>query len=149
MADEPEKKLADEPEKKLRKRGLQTPGNLSKVSVPVIAKIFRERYRKGASSIIFSLDDVRNACDALGVASRNPADVIYRMRSRTILPAEIPSSDSMCSGRLVAASTLSKKPHPQFSSRRSRSLSPRLISRRCRSAGCSRRRWLKWTSKQF
>jgi hypothetical protein len=32
---------------------------------------------------------VRNACDALGVSSRNPADVIYRMRSRTKLPAEI------------------------------------------------------------
>ena len=72
-----------------RKRALQSPGNLSKVYVPVITKIFKERYRKGASSIIFSLDDVRNACDALGVASRNLADVIYRMRSRTILPAEI------------------------------------------------------------
>jgi hypothetical protein len=75
--------------KPVRKRAPQSPGNLSKVYVPVIAKIFRERYRKGASSIIFSLDDVRNACDALGVASRNPADVIYRMRSRTILPSEI------------------------------------------------------------
>lgn len=79
----------DDPPKALRKRALQSPGNLSKVYVPVITKIFKERHRKGASSIIFSLDDVRNACDALGVASRNPADVIYRMRSRTILPAEI------------------------------------------------------------
>ena len=34
---------------------------------PVITKIFMERYRKGASSVIFSLDDVRNACDALAV----------------------------------------------------------------------------------
>jgi hypothetical protein len=66
---------ADDP-KVSRKRALQSPGNLSKVYVPVITKIFKERYRKGASSIIFSLDDVRNACDALGVASRNPADVI-------------------------------------------------------------------------
>lgn len=81
--------MADETTKAVRKRALQSPGNLSKVYVPVISKIFKERYRKGASSIIFSLDDVRNACDALGVASRNPADVIYRMRSRTILPAEI------------------------------------------------------------
>ena len=81
--------MSDDRPKALRKRALQSPGNLSKVYVPVITKIFRERHRKGASSIIFSLDDVRNACDALGVASRNPADVIYRMRSRTILPAEI------------------------------------------------------------
>ena len=75
MADEPEKKLADEPEKKLRKRGLQTPGNLSKVSVPVIAKIFRERYRKGASSIIFSLDDVRNACDVATKKTFTPRQI--------------------------------------------------------------------------
>jgi hypothetical protein len=81
--------MSDEATKKARKRGLQSPGKLSKIYVPVIAKIFRERYRTGASSVIFSLDDVRNACDALGVSSRNPADVIYRMRSRTILPAEI------------------------------------------------------------
>lgn len=81
---------AGEPPPKItRKKALQSPGNLSKVYVPVISKIFKERYRKGASSVIFSLDDVRNACDALGVASRNPADVIYRMRSRTILPADI------------------------------------------------------------
>ena len=79
----------EESPKILRKRALQSPGNLSKVYVPVITKIFRERYRKGAASVIFSLDDVRNACDALGVSSRNPADVIYRMRSRTVLPAEI------------------------------------------------------------
>jgi hypothetical protein len=81
--------MSDKAPKPIRKRALQSPGNLSKVYVPVITKIFRERYRKGASTIIFSLDDVRNACDALNVASRNPADVIYRMRSRTILPAEI------------------------------------------------------------
>src|ERR1700686_4546730 len=56
----------DDPPNVLRKRALQSPGNLSKVYVPVITKIFKERYRKGASSIIFSLDDVRNACDALG-----------------------------------------------------------------------------------
>jgi hypothetical protein len=59
------------------------------VYVPIIAKIFKERYRRGASSVIFSLDDVRNAAEALGVETRNPADVIYRMRSRTILPKEI------------------------------------------------------------
>jgi hypothetical protein len=78
--------MSDPPPKPPKKRALQSPGNLSTVYVPIIAKIFSERYRKGASSVIFSLDDVRNAAEALGVETRNPADVIYRMRSRTILP---------------------------------------------------------------
>ena len=80
-----------------RKRASQSHGNNSTVYVPVILKIFRDRYRPGATSIIFSLDDVRNAVDAVraesttpdDISSRNPADVIYRKRSRTILPAEI------------------------------------------------------------
>ncbi len=80
--------MTDSQEKR-KKKQLQSPGNLSKVYVPVIAKIFSERYRQGASSVIFSLDDVRNAAQALGVEARNAADVIYRMRSRTKLPAEI------------------------------------------------------------
>lgn len=79
------------------KKGLQSPGNKSTVYVPVILKIFRDRYRPGASSVVFSLDDVRNAVDAVraasndpdSISSRNPADVIYRMRSRTKLPDEI------------------------------------------------------------
>lgn len=79
-------RMSDPPPKPPKKRALQSPGNLSTVYVPIIAKIFSERYRKGASSVIFSLDDVRNAAEALGVETRNPADVIYRMRSRTILP---------------------------------------------------------------
>ncbi|MGE0454284.1 MAG: hypothetical protein AB7O37_16755 [Vicinamibacteria bacterium] len=80
-----------------KKRRQQSPGDHSDVYVPVILKIFRERYRPGASAVIFSLDDVRNAVDALRAAApdpnkisaRNPADVIYRMRSRTKLPPEI------------------------------------------------------------
>jgi hypothetical protein len=75
----------------------QSPGNRSAVYVPVILKIFRDRYRPGASSVVFSLDDVRNAVEAVraaspdpdSISSRNPADVIYRMRSRTKLPDEI------------------------------------------------------------
>jgi hypothetical protein len=81
--------MADDRPKPPKKRPLQSPGHLSTVYVPIITKIFDERYRKGASSVIFSLDDVRNAAQALGVEARNAADVIYRMRSRTILPAKI------------------------------------------------------------
>ncbi len=72
-----------------KKRALQAHGLTSKVYGPILLHIFRSRWRKGASSVLFSLDDIRNAADALRLEVRNPADLIYRMRSRTILPKEI------------------------------------------------------------
>lgn len=80
-----------------KSRNLQSPGTNSVVYVPVILKLFRDRWRPGASTIVFSLDDVRTAVEAVRatsanpdrISSRNPADVVYRMRSRTKLPAEI------------------------------------------------------------
>lgn len=89
------KKSVNKPSKPAK--AAQSPGTQSNVYVPVILKIFKERYRPGATTVIFSLDDVRNAVDAVRAASknpdkisaRNPADVIYRMRSRTKLPDEI------------------------------------------------------------
>lgn len=39
--------------------------------------------------MMFALDDIRNAAEALGLEARNPADLIYRMRSRTVLPKPI------------------------------------------------------------
>ena len=39
--------------------------------------------------MLFTLDDVRTAAEALKLEIRNPADLIYRMRSRTVLPKEI------------------------------------------------------------
>lgn len=76
---------------------LQSHGRNSVVYVPVILKLFRDRWRPGASTVVFSLDDVRTAVEAVRtvspnpdrISSRNPADVVYRMRSRTILPKEI------------------------------------------------------------
>lgn len=80
-----------------RSRSLQSPGTSSVVYVPVILKLFRDRWRPGASTVVFSLDDVRTAVEAVRaesdnpdrISSRNPADVVYRMRSRTKLPEEI------------------------------------------------------------
>lgn len=89
---------ADQPTSAIAKvRSLQSPGTNSIVYVPVILKLFRDRWRPGASTVVFSLDDVRTAVEAVRAASefpdrissRNPADVVYRMRSRTILPPEI------------------------------------------------------------
>lgn len=71
------------------RRSLQSPGLISKVYVPILLDIFNARYRQGASTIVFSLDDIRNAADRLNLETRNPADVVYRMRSRTLLPKEI------------------------------------------------------------
>lgn len=78
-------------------KSLQSHGRNSKVYVPVILKLFQDRWRPGASTVVFSLDDVRTAVEAVravsdspdSISSRNPADVIYRMRSRTKLPDEI------------------------------------------------------------
>jgi hypothetical protein len=78
-------------------KNLQSHGRNSKVYVPVILKLFLDRWRPGASTVVFSLDDVRTAVEAVrassdipdAISSRNPADVIYRMRSRTKLPDEI------------------------------------------------------------
>lgn len=88
---------ADKPSADVGKRRAQSPGTSSVVYVPVILKLFQDRYRPGASTVIFSLDDVRNAVEAVRaksanpdkISSRNPADVVYRMRSRTKLPDEI------------------------------------------------------------
>lgn len=78
-------------------KSLQGHGRNSVVYVPVILKLFQDRWRPGASTVVFSLDDVRTAVEAVRatsenpdrISSRNPADVVYRMRSRTVLPKEI------------------------------------------------------------
>ena len=70
-------------------RPLQAHGRGSKVYGPVLLELFRKRFVKGAERIPFTLDDLREALQALGIESRNPPDVIYRMKSRTKLPDEI------------------------------------------------------------
>ncbi|MBL9104047.1 MAG: hypothetical protein JNL82_24090 [Myxococcales bacterium] len=57
--------------------------------MPILLAIYRLKYQEGASTIDFSLDDVRMVAADLGIVTRNPGDVIYRMRSRTLLPAPI------------------------------------------------------------
>lgn len=70
-------------------RRTQSHGLSSKVYVPIISRIFRERYVVDVEFIDFTLDDIRQAADQLGVQTRNPGDVVYRMRARTELPEEI------------------------------------------------------------
>jgi hypothetical protein len=72
-----------------KKRMLQAHGLNSKIYGPILLHIFNSRWRQGTPTVLFTLDDVRNAADALKLELRNPADLIYRMRSRTVLPKEI------------------------------------------------------------
>jgi len=72
-----------------QRRSLQSHGKNSRVYVPIIREIFREKFTPGCTAIDFTLDDVRRWADVLGIVTRNPADVIYRMRARTVLPLEI------------------------------------------------------------
>lgn len=73
----------------IKKRALQAHGLNSKVYGPILLHIFNARWRQGTPTVLFTLDDVRNSADALKLEVRNPADLIYRMRSRTVLPKEI------------------------------------------------------------
>ena len=79
--------MADSPKK--ARRSLQSHGQRSKVYVPVLLRIFKRLHRPDLQVIDFSLDDIREALTELGIEGRNPADVIYRMRSRTLLPEAI------------------------------------------------------------
>jgi hypothetical protein len=72
-----------------KKRALQSHGLNSKVYGPILLRIFNARWRQGTPTVIFTLDDIRTAAEALALEIRNPADLIYRMRSRTVLPKEI------------------------------------------------------------
>ena len=71
------------------RRSLQSHGRNSRVYVPILREIFREKYTPDLSVIDFTLDDIRRWAGTLGIVTRNPADVIYRMRARTNLPIEI------------------------------------------------------------
>lgn len=79
------------PLKKAR-RALQSHGLRSRIYVPVLMRIFERQYSPSVEVIEFTLDDIRAALGELGLEGRNPADVIYRMRSRTLLPEVIRSA---------------------------------------------------------
>jgi hypothetical protein len=72
-----------------RARTSQADGLNSKVYTPILIDIFNSRWRQGAATVLFTLDDIRNTAERLKLEVRNPADLIYRMRSRTVLPQEI------------------------------------------------------------
>lgn len=70
-------------------RPIQAHGLRSKVYTPILLAIFRRKYVQGATTVTFTLEEVRAELAAAGLEARNTADLIYRMKSRTVLPAEI------------------------------------------------------------
>ena len=73
----------------ITRKAIQAHGLNSKVYGPILLHIFNARWRQGTATVLFTLDDVRTAAETLKLEVRNPADLIYRMRSRTVLPKEI------------------------------------------------------------
>lgn len=70
-------------------RSLQSHGKRSKVYVPVLLHVFQKKYVIGAEVIEFSMSDILEACQVLGINAANRADIVYRMKSRTIIPEYI------------------------------------------------------------
>jgi hypothetical protein len=77
------------PPSRRRRQAEQQHGRNSKVYVPILREIVRRNYSEGVMRIEFTLDDVRQVAVDLGIEIRNPADSVYRMRSRTRLPDDI------------------------------------------------------------
>lgn len=70
-------------------KSLQSHGQTSRVYVPILRAIFEAKYSPGDEFVDFSLDDIRAAALELNIVVKNAPDLVYRMRSRTVLPAEI------------------------------------------------------------
>lgn len=101
-------------------RPLQAHGLRSKVYTPILLAIFRRKYVPGVQTVTFTLEDLRAELAEAGLQARNLADLIYRMKSRTVLPEEITSKGFRVleiTGRgvyalTVADSTLIEYPEP-------------------------------------
>lgn len=72
-------------------RPLQAHGLRSKVYTPILLAIFKRKYVAGSSEVTFTLEELRAELVAAGLQARNVADLVYRMKSRTVLPEEITS----------------------------------------------------------
>lgn len=70
-------------------RPIQAHGLRSKVYTPILLAIFRRKYVPGATVVSFTLEELRAELQAAGLQARNVADLVYRMKSRTVLPEEI------------------------------------------------------------
>lgn len=70
-------------------RPIQAHGLRSKVYTPILLSIFRRKYVEGATTVTFTIEELRAELAAAGLKAANLPDLIYRMKARTVLPEEI------------------------------------------------------------
>lgn len=67
----------------------QQHGLKSRVYVPILRELVRRFREPGAQRVEFTVRDVRQVADDLGIEIGNAPDLVYRMRARTRLPDDI------------------------------------------------------------
>ena len=72
-----------------RREAEQQHGLRSRVYVPILRELVRRFREPGSQRVEFTVRDVRQVADDLGIEIGNAPDLIYRMRARTRLPDDI------------------------------------------------------------
>ncbi len=72
-----------------RREAEQQHGLRSRVYVPILRELVRRFHEPGSQRVEFTVRDVRQVADDLGIEIGNAPDLIYRMRARTRLPDDI------------------------------------------------------------
>jgi len=67
----------------------QQHGLRSRVYVPILRELVRRFREPGSQRVEFTVRDVRQVADDLGIEIGNAPDLVYRMRARTRLPDDI------------------------------------------------------------
>lgn len=72
-----------------RREAEQQHGLRSRVYVPILRELVRRFHEPGSQRVEFTVRDVRQVADDLGIEIGNAPDLVYRMRARTRLPDDI------------------------------------------------------------
>lgn len=72
-----------------RREAEQQHGLTSRVYVPILREIVRRFHEPGKQRIEFTVRDMRQVANDLGIEIGNAPDLVYRMRARTRLPDDI------------------------------------------------------------
>jgi hypothetical protein len=72
-----------------RREAEQQHGLRSRVYVPILRELVRRFREPGSQRVEFTVRDVRQVADDLGIEIGNAPDLVYRMRARTRLPDDI------------------------------------------------------------
>ncbi len=72
-----------------RREAEQQHGLRSRVYVPILRELVRRFRKPGSQRVEFTVRDVREVADDIGIEIGNAPDLIYRMRARTRLPDDI------------------------------------------------------------